>query len=1037
MSEPSLKELADKSLNPVSEWRGSPFWAWNGKMDPEEVRRQIRGFKECGLGGFFMHARTGLQTAYLSDEWFASIGAAIDEAEKLGMEAWIYDEDRYPSGSGGGIITKNPKYRAKGIFIEIQDARAAQAPLPEFIRPENIVAVFAARIRENTASHIRQLDLATRPALQDGESSLIFYTDTITCSPWYNNYTYMDTMCKEAVRAFLDLTHEAYKKRFSDKFGKCVPGLFTDEPRYGFLVNQPLWDREHRDALPWTPGLLELFQETFGYDVRTRLPELFFEVDGVDSVEPRVNYVSTMMKMFMEAFAGQIGQWCRENNLIFTGHTVGEDSLSYQTSVCGDAMRFYEHMDMPGMDLLTEHHRGYQTAKQVASVAHQLGKQRRLCEVYGCTGWDFPGLGFKALGDWLFALGINYRCQHLASYTMEGEAKRDYPCPVALQTNDKETSRQCEDYFARLGVWLSHGREDRRILVISTIESAWSLFHRKWRTEKATQDYDREFNRLSHVLLANHLDFDYGDEELLSRHGDIRNRELLLGQAAYDIVILPRAITLRSTTLSLLKRFQDSGGTVLTVNAAPTHIDAKPYQEGNWPFPLLSSEDEILAAVEPVRQVSLTGEDGRQANTLLYQLRRGSDYDCLFLCNTGHPVDQDCDDGAAFSEPFVLDRRVTCSQITIRLKTAQEGALLEFDPQDGSFSEVPARREDGCWLFAADFPRLASHLFLAVRDKSVIEVKARIPETACTRLLTEIAPSSWSVELSEPNVAVIDHFAKDGSQDLKFILTLDDELHSELNLELRGGVMAEPWCRECDHTIGGDIKIHTSFEAEFLPTGPLWFVIERPELYTMQINGQAVTLVDDGAWHEPAWRKCLLPDGLLVSGKNTITLTTRLTNDHPGLETTFLLGNFGVRPCGNSFCLTAPVTELQAGDWTYQGLPFYSGDVTYRTQVSLPSPVHGAAITVKEFASSAVRVRINGQTIGKLLFAPARTAAIDLPQTFTLELAVTGSLRNTLGPFFQPELRPTWCGPYQFKAVDVQDRQFIVCGLLDGAQVWQ
>ena len=35
-----------------------------------------------------MHARGGLQTEYLSEEWFDNITASLDEGEKLDMLAW-------------------------------------------------------------------------------------------------------------------------------------------------------------------------------------------------------------------------------------------------------------------------------------------------------------------------------------------------------------------------------------------------------------------------------------------------------------------------------------------------------------------------------------------------------------------------------------------------------------------------------------------------------------------------------------------------------------------------------------------------------------------------------------------------------------------------------------------------------------------------------------------------------------------------------------------------------------------------------------
>ena len=83
-----------KTLAPA--YGSIPFWSWNDRLEPEELRRQIRVMKDLGMSGFFMHARGGLETEYLSDEWFAAVDACVDEAEKLGMEAWSYDENGRP-----------------------------------------------------------------------------------------------------------------------------------------------------------------------------------------------------------------------------------------------------------------------------------------------------------------------------------------------------------------------------------------------------------------------------------------------------------------------------------------------------------------------------------------------------------------------------------------------------------------------------------------------------------------------------------------------------------------------------------------------------------------------------------------------------------------------------------------------------------------------------------------------------------------------------------------------------------------------------
>ncbi|MFW6152418.1 MAG: hypothetical protein ACOC6C_05530, partial [Verrucomicrobiota bacterium] len=113
------RDILREIKNPGSEYRGAPFWSWNGKLEPEELRRQIRIMHKMGLGGFFMHSRVGLATPYLSEEWFDCVRACIDEAKKLGMKAWLYDEDRWPSGFAGGIVTRNPAYRGRRLVFEI------------------------------------------------------------------------------------------------------------------------------------------------------------------------------------------------------------------------------------------------------------------------------------------------------------------------------------------------------------------------------------------------------------------------------------------------------------------------------------------------------------------------------------------------------------------------------------------------------------------------------------------------------------------------------------------------------------------------------------------------------------------------------------------------------------------------------------------------------------------------------------------------------------------------------------------------------
>ena len=114
----STERIVKDFQDPPVEYRGAPFWAWNAKLEPERLREQIRSMKKMGMGGFFMHSRVGLKTKYLSREWFDCIAACIDEAKKEGLDAWLYDEDRWPSGAAGGIVTADDRFKMKELLVE-------------------------------------------------------------------------------------------------------------------------------------------------------------------------------------------------------------------------------------------------------------------------------------------------------------------------------------------------------------------------------------------------------------------------------------------------------------------------------------------------------------------------------------------------------------------------------------------------------------------------------------------------------------------------------------------------------------------------------------------------------------------------------------------------------------------------------------------------------------------------------------------------------------------------------------------------------
>ena len=279
--------------------------------------------QRMGLGGFFMHSRVGLGTPYLGQEWMDCVAACVDEAEKLDMQAWLYDEDRWPSGAAGGLVTKNPKYRQRHMVMQVLDAAA------DLQWTKDVLGVFAGQLDDGRASGVRRIAKGGKSDLAKNEKLLVFRQQTAECNSWYNGYTYLDTMNHEAVAEFISVTHEAYRQKFGKDFGKRIPGIFTDEPNYGNHSGSVFYG-EQAERVPWTPSIPKTFKERYGYDLLDHLPELFLVVDEQAASRVRWQFHDLLTHLFCDAFGRQIGQWCQENGLQHTGHVLLENTLGTQ-----------------------------------------------------------------------------------------------------------------------------------------------------------------------------------------------------------------------------------------------------------------------------------------------------------------------------------------------------------------------------------------------------------------------------------------------------------------------------------------------------------------------------------------------------------------------------------------------------------------------------------------------------------------------------------------------------------------------------------
>ncbi len=290
-----MDRLRAEFLTPPLAFRGAPFWSWNDRLAVEELSRQARDMKAHGMGGFFMHSRDGLETVYMGPEWLDCIRETVQVAKEEGMGAWLYDEDRWPSGAAGGLVPARggDAFRAKVVTVEECEAH------PE--NTEDVLAIFAAVVENGSIVSARRLAFDAT-AVQAGETLLVFRREVSGPSEWFNDDAYADNLNPDAVAAFIDITYEAYRKEVGEEFGGAVPGIFTDEPNiFAPTVRSGL------HALPWTDALDTYFRGRRGYDLLDVLPWLFY--DGQRASKARHDYWYTISQRFTEAYSKQLGEW--------------------------------------------------------------------------------------------------------------------------------------------------------------------------------------------------------------------------------------------------------------------------------------------------------------------------------------------------------------------------------------------------------------------------------------------------------------------------------------------------------------------------------------------------------------------------------------------------------------------------------------------------------------------------------------------------------------------------------------------------------
>jgi len=974
--------------NPTSEYRGTPFWAWNTTLNKENLLKQIEYLKEMGFGGFHMHSRSGMATEYLSEEFMSLVSSCIDKAEKEEMLAWLYDEDRWPSGAAGGYVTKNIKHRQKMLVFsinEISDAvskeEGVQSGKPYLIAKYDIV------LNEDG-------ELSKYTLFPEKCEGTLWYAYIITAKPtgWYNNQTYADTLSPETMDEFIKVTYEKYKETAGDKFDKTVPAIFTDEPQFArkntlaFPFDTDLsrnacvpdgglttWDL----TLPITTDFFDTFEKTYNFDIIPHLPELIWQLPENKISQARYCYHDHICERFASAFADKCGLWCEKNSLMLTGHMMEEPTLFCQTHAIGEAMRSYRSFQLPGIDMLCDRVE-FSTAKQTQSAVHQYGREGMLSELYGVTGWNFDFRGHKFQGDWQAALGVTVRVPHLSWVSMRGSAKRDYPASISYQSAWFREYPYIENHYARLNTALTRGVPCVDVAVIHPIESYWLYWGPSSSTANTRDELEKNFESVINWLLFGTIDFNFIAESLLpSQCGNISS-ELEVGKMKYKTVIVPDCRTLRSTTVEILEKFRKSGGKVIFMSDCPAYVDALP-SEGvkelyNMSEKVPFSKQSLLGALSDNRCIEIKNDNGTSTNNLIYQLREDTDCKWLFIAH-------------GKKEPYGFENETVLRQDII-VKIKGEYTPVHYDTISGEIKNIPFTTEDGYTLVNYT---MYQHDSLLLCLKKCTERSYAEKDNNLTSIKTVRFTKPMQYNLHEENVLLLDEaeYSLDGGDwhELNEILRIDSKIREKLSMVPADGNMAQPWVLppvDPKHFV----TLKYTFDSEI--ETPCTLALEGAE--KIVLNGEEVPVVYDGYYVDFEIYKVKMPN--LRKGENTLLVTMPIT-DRISLESIYLLGDFGVKLDGCRKTVINKPETVSFGSVTNQGFPFYGGNISYKTKIETPDCT--LKITAPAYKGALISVKIDGNDAGKIVFDPY---TLEIPSVKAGEHEIEFTLFGTRGNTF-------------------------------------
>lgn len=563
--QPSIQEMASNfgGVTP-SEFASHVIWGWEGPMSLETIRHDLDSIKTKGFRSVIFEAGYHLPYEYLSEGWFEGIRTGVLEAKARGLKVWIIDEGKYPSGFAGGKFTRErPDLRMKAlVVVDTIHVQKAGILKEASVNPKAFSAVAVSRSgRPNRLVEIRDGKIDFIAGLDDWDILLVGSDYRTGQTRAVNNpsggkdtkNSICDYLSPEAVRQFIDWTHEQYKKYIGDEFGKTVLGFRGDEPDFAYT--------------PWTPKMVEEFMERKGYDPTPYFASLLTRNLSVSERRFRADFWDVWSELFSKNFFKQQADWCEANGLAYITHLNNDHNMPVCVRAEGNFFRDLKVVQVPGVDAIWNQiwpGTVNDFPKFASSVSHVYGKPRAFSESFAAyyTSPSIPQA--KYVADYQMVRGINF-FEYM--FWMAGSRGTTWMTDPAM--------RGFNDYTNRATYIMTQGRPGARVAVYYPTSTLWL----------GDQSVVPDLVEISQLLLKHQRDFDWVDDDAFTDAlrvgtGYFENKS---GQT-YDCLVIPSCDVISLGAWKQISEFVRGGGRLLFWGRKPTGLAGRTFLSPE-PFP--------------------------------------------------------------------------------------------------------------------------------------------------------------------------------------------------------------------------------------------------------------------------------------------------------------------------------------------------------------------------------------------------------------------------------------------------------------------